>query len=98
VPRLFLGAILGYCFYISGSIWVPIAAHAFNNTAQVILSYLYQKKWITYNIDNNEHTPLWLGLLSVLLSVLIIVWMLQRFKKNTLNPDSSNPVPDEHIS
>lgn len=81
VPRMFLGAILGYSFYLSGSIWVPIAAHAFNNASQVVLSYLYQQGLISYNIDNNDPMPLWLGFLSVLITVLIIVWMLRRFDK-----------------
>jgi CAAX protease family protein len=39
VPRLVLGLILGYLFVWSGSIWVPIILHFFNNAfALVVLS------------------------------------------------------------
>jgi len=41
LPRLLLGVILGYLFYWSGSIWVPIIGHFVNNTVAVIAYYLY---------------------------------------------------------
>lgn len=31
VPRMLLGALFGYLAYWSGSLWLPITAHAFNN-------------------------------------------------------------------
>ncbi|MDE5969624.1 MAG: CPBP family intramembrane metalloprotease, partial [Muribaculaceae bacterium] len=30
-PRLLLGAFFGYLLYWSGSLWLPITAHGFNN-------------------------------------------------------------------
>lgn len=38
LPRLMLGALLGYLFVWSKSLWVPIAAHAFNNALVVIFT------------------------------------------------------------
>lgn len=38
-PRMFLGAILGYLFVWSGSIWLPIIVHFLNNGSAVLLSY-----------------------------------------------------------
>ena len=38
-PRLLLGAFLGYIFYWSGSLWVPIIVHALNNAMVVIMEY-----------------------------------------------------------
>lgn len=40
VPRLLLGAYFGYLIWWSGSVWVPVIAHAFNNSMVVVLSWL----------------------------------------------------------
>jgi len=39
IPRFVLGALLGYLFYWSNSLWLPILAHFVNNAQAVILSY-----------------------------------------------------------
>ena len=54
IPRIVLGAALGYTFYWSKSIWVPIFFHFINNASIVFVSYLYQKKLIA--TDPNEIT------------------------------------------
>ena len=54
IPRIVLGAALGYTFYWSKSIWVPIFFHFINNACIVFASYLYQKKLIA--TDPNEIT------------------------------------------
>jgi membrane protease YdiL (CAAX protease family) len=43
LPRFMLGLLFGYLFVWSGSVWVPIAAHFFNNTSIVIASFLYNR-------------------------------------------------------
>lgn len=40
-PRLFLGALFGYIFYWSNSLWYPIIAHFIHNGATVVLVYIY---------------------------------------------------------
>jgi len=54
IPRIVLGAALGYTFYWSKSIWVPIFFHFINNASIVFASYLFQKKLIA--TDPNEIT------------------------------------------
>jgi membrane protease YdiL (CAAX protease family) len=54
IPRIVLGAALGYTFYWSKSIWVPIFFHFINNASIVFASYLYHKKLIA--TDPNEIT------------------------------------------
>ena len=51
VPRLLLGALLGYLLLWSGSIWLPMLAHFLNNAAAVIAAYLYQHQLISANPD-----------------------------------------------
>ncbi|MCB0408866.1 MAG: CPBP family intramembrane metalloprotease [Flavobacteriales bacterium] len=41
VPRMLLGAFLGYALVWSGSLWVPMLGHFFNNGSVVVLSYFY---------------------------------------------------------
>jgi len=41
LPRLILGVLLGYLFYWSGSIWVPILGHFVNNATAIIVYYFY---------------------------------------------------------
>ena len=49
LPRLVLGLLLGYMFYFSGSIWIPMLMHFLNNGTIVVL-YFLNNKGIT-NID-----------------------------------------------
>jgi hypothetical protein len=42
VPRVLMGAGLGYLFLWSGNLWYPIIAHFSNNALAVVLSYLQQ--------------------------------------------------------
>jgi membrane protease YdiL (CAAX protease family) len=42
VPRVLMGALLGYLFAWSGNLWYPIIAHMVNNGAAVILAYMKQ--------------------------------------------------------
>ncbi len=40
LPRLLLGAILGYAYYFSKNLWVPILIHAFNNGLPIVSLYI----------------------------------------------------------
>ncbi len=51
LPRMLLGILLGYLFYWSGSIWVPILGHFVNNTTAVIIYYFYADE-MTKEIEN----------------------------------------------
>ena len=51
VPRLIIGASLGYLYYYSGSLWVAAFAHAVNNSAVVLTSWMAARKLISVEID-----------------------------------------------
>jgi hypothetical protein len=51
-PRLILGVLLGYLFYWSGSLWLPILAHFTNNAQAVIISYP------TFKVDSGVYSVL----------------------------------------
>lgn len=41
IPRLILGALLGYLFYWSKNLWIPIIVHLFYNGLQIVAYYSY---------------------------------------------------------
>ena len=54
LPRMFLGALLGYLFVYSNSIWVPVVTHFLVNGLQVVASYLFQNGKITFDIESTD--------------------------------------------
>ena len=52
VPRMLLGALFGYMTYWSGTLWTAIIAHALNNSAVVVSSYLPATGAIGSSLDN----------------------------------------------
>lgn len=73
VPRLLLGAVLGYLFLWSGSLWIPVLAHTVHNAINVTLLQIYYgtpEYDKMENMDINNH--IWLAVVSfVLMSVLL---------------------------
>jgi len=57
-----MGIVLGYLYYYSGSIWVNITAHFFNNFIVVIGKYAYIKGFIHADISSNDALPLYMTL------------------------------------
>lgn len=80
VPRLLLGAVLGYLYEWSGNILVPIAAHFTQNAFQLLLLYLAQGHHLptTFNPDSNAALPWPLVLLSAALSAGLLVLLHRR--------------------
>jgi len=52
LPRFLLGMALGYLFFWSGNLWLPIVAHFANNFLSVIVEFLYRKGIIHTNAEN----------------------------------------------
>ena len=52
VPRMILGALFGYLAYWSGSLWLPIIAHAFNNMCAAAGMWVSGGKEDTLLINN----------------------------------------------
>jgi membrane protease YdiL (CAAX protease family) len=72
VPRLLLGALFGYLFVWSGSLWAPMLAHIANNAFALLVVRLSQTQRIPVDLEN-EAVPLpvaiaFLVIFAVLLS------------------------------
>lgn len=77
VPRMLLGALFGYLYLWSGTIWVPILAHFVNNGFTVFMVYLRQRQVVSMDIEATQSVPLWAGLLSLLFSLGILYYFRQ---------------------
>ncbi|MBO7082945.1 MAG: CPBP family intramembrane metalloprotease [Bacteroidales bacterium] len=74
LPRMFLGLILGYLFYYSGSLWTSILMHFVNNGAAVVVAYLEHKGLTDVDYEHFGATSnVWLLLLSLVVTVGLIV-------------------------
>ena len=74
LPRMFLGILLGYMFYYSGSLWTSILMHFINNGAAVVVAYLGQKGLTDIDMEDfGSTTNLWLMIGSLVVTVALIV-------------------------
>ncbi len=76
-PRLLLGALLGYLFYWSKSLWIPIIVHFVNNAMQVLAMYFFEKNMTTVDIEKIDQMPIWGAILSLLFIYLISRFLIQ---------------------
>lgn len=78
-PRLFLGMVFGYLLVWTGSLWVPILAHLFNNGLAVTFSYFTSKGQLPENVENIGSSDMMWGS-SILSFILISILMYQLFR------------------
>ncbi len=86
LPRFVLGLLLGYLFYWSKNIWVPIIAHFLNNLGMLLLYYYY----VEYgdienplNVQTSYDQPWWwlaLGTLSLAVTLFLGFKLYRRAK------------------
>lgn len=75
LPRLLLGGVLGYMFVFTGSIWVPVFAHFFNNAVAVVLFYADHNEII--QVDMESMAKGWFAPWAALLSLILVVWLFR---------------------
>lgn len=56
IPRFFLGAYLGYLFYWSRSLWLPILAHFLHNALTIMVTFTLEGRGI--DLDNLKFTQI----------------------------------------
>ena len=79
-PRLMLGLMLGYMFWMSGSIWSSMLMHFVNNSTVVVLYFLNNKGIIDIDADHFGSTDnIFVIVLSLMVTVAIF-WVCYRFK------------------
>ena len=87
IPRLLLGAFFGYLVVWSGSLWLPIVAHAFNNITTVFVTWLYNSGCI--DSDPNQlgaaMTPFdtTIAITSVIATITLIIYLKKSFSQTS---------------
>lgn len=85
LPRMLLGAWLGYLFVWTRSLWVPIIAHTLNNSTVVVMSYLAGKGVVPEGFGDNLGLPAdgafpWMATASLVLSIAIALGAARSFR------------------
>lgn len=79
-PRMFLGALLGYLFWLGGSLWLAILVHFINNAFQVVMYYLYKKNITDIDLEAEFDIP-WSGALVSLGITLTLLYLIKKWGK-----------------
>ena len=79
VPRMLLGAWLGYLLVWTGEVWTPIIAHALNNGSIVLVTFLANNNYISENyLETTGTGNHWLALGSAVATVLLLVVFMRK--------------------
>ncbi len=80
LPRLFLGAILGYLFLYTKNLWAPILLHFLNNATVIILNFFWEDTEWYDNIEEISITPAFAVLAIVSLGLTIMLFWIYNNK------------------
>ncbi len=76
IPRVLLGAVLGYLYFYSGNLWLSIIAHTVNNGFAVVMAY------VTGSIDadplsgdNDKYNIITFAIISAIVVILQLVYL-----------------------
>lgn len=75
LPRMLLGAVLGYLFYSSKNLWIPIFAHFVFNASQLVIQY-----WWPSDLDVIEAPSLVVTIGAVVLSFIVVLQLKKSFQ------------------
>ena len=85
IPRFLLGVYLGYLFYWSRSLWLPILAHVLHNALSIMVDYTLQGRGI--DTDNMQYTDVHGSLPTAaacaLISAMAIVYIWRIYRDET---------------
>jgi uncharacterized protein len=80
LPRMLLGLVLGWAYWRTGRIWVPIVMHFLNNGLIIMAQYIYGS-----NSSMIEIEPTWWAALG---SLILLVWVGELLPKADDTPTS----------
>lgn len=78
VPRMLLGGFFGYLMVWSGSLWLPIIAHAINNSLAIVSIYLCEQNILPVRLDEVGCGSISLFIVSLALTA-VLIWQKDRF-------------------
>lgn len=82
LPRLVLGMLLGYMFYYSKSIWVPMLMHFVNNGTAVVLYYLNNIGVTNIDVESFGQTEIFPLIISII-GMTVMFWFAIKLHNKT---------------
>jgi membrane protease YdiL (CAAX protease family) len=88
IPRMLLGALFGYIYHWTGSLWLAIFAHFINNGFVLIMVYLYNIGVLDINMEETKSMPVALVAASLVLTAFFLYQVRSRIaRKHLSEPD-----------
>lgn len=88
VPRLLLGAMFGYVYWRTRSIWAPALLHGINNSIVVVTEWISRRNGTSFDfeqyITDTSGIPWWF-IFSTLLTILFIIYSNRRIPHGSGN-------------
>jgi hypothetical protein len=84
IPRMLMGAMFGYMFVWTGSLWIPMVMHFVNNSLAVLFYYFWGQSDAGQSVPETKNIAdtigagdtWWIGVLSLIAVIALVVWML----------------------
>ena len=87
VPRMLLGILLGYAYYWTNSLWVPVGLHFLFNGMQVLVTY-FNGQYVP-DTEITDVPPWYLALASLVAVVALGIYIQKKFSPDE-HPDPLN--------
>lgn len=85
IPRLILGAMLGYIFVWSGNLWISVIVHAINNAMSVLIFHFYHGTEIYEKAENiGAGDNWWIAVISIIISGIIVFFLSKEYSENKI--------------
>lgn len=86
VPRMLLGALLGYIFLWSGNLWIPVIVHTLNNALSVALYYKFHSTPVYDRLESfGTGDTVWATVASIAVTGAILSLLSREYQRN--NPE-----------
>lgn len=86
IPRMLLGALLGYIFLWSGNLWIPVIVHTLNNALSVALYYKFHSTPVYDRLESfGTGDTVWATVASIAVTGVILSLLSREYQRN--NPE-----------
>lgn len=83
IPRLLLGALMGYLLVWTNNLWMPILAHFMNNAMAVVFFYLKSTGKTSLDLEHIGSAETYIvGILSIII-VAILIYLFRHFSRSS---------------
>ena len=82
LPRFILGIVLGYLYYYSKNLWVPIVGHFVNNATALIIVYNFGIEEENIPVESLQGNPIWAAIISLGIIIGTILYQKRVWSQN----------------